>query len=602
MIKLRGIGASRGVAIGKIYLLDRSNICVFKYGIQKNDVDKEIILFKKAIEQSRKQLSEIKEKATKNLDSKYLYIIDAHMMILQDDLLINETINKIKKDQINVEWALQKSIQSLVDIFFKMGDEYLRDRKMDIYHVGNLILRNLTGHHQESITDLNEKSIIISHDLSPSDLVQMKKDKILGFVTEAGGKTSHISIMAASFEIPAVVGLKGIVEHAKPEDPVIIDGDEGFVVINPTKKEFECYLKKHQKFKYYERELLKLKNLKVETKDGFSLKLMANIETNLEIPMAQKQGAEGVGLFRTEYLFLNRKNLPSENEHFQLYKEVVEGFAPHPVIIRTLDIGGDKNIHQFKLNEANPALGLRAIRYSLIQLDVFKAQLRGILRASHYGYLKIMYPMISGLEEVQQANEILEDVKVSLTKEGIPFNKKIEIGIMIETPSAAVIADMFASVVDFFSIGTNDLTQYVLATDRTNEMVAHLYQPLHPSVLRLIQRVLISAENADIEVGICGEMGGDPLSALILLGLGNVGSLSMDTHSIPKIKKMIRSISIKDARDISKKVFSLTSSKEIKDYIIEEVAKRFSGDYDFANTGNRNQIAKEKKGNKVMIH
>tara|TARA_B100000315_G_scaffold44888_1_gene39768 strand:- start:2510 stop:4267 length:1758 start_codon:yes stop_codon:yes gene_type:complete len=582
MIKLAGIGASRGIAIGKIYLLDRSRICVLKYEIQKDEINKEIQRFKEAIAESTKYLNKIKEKAKKNLDSKFLGIIDGHMIILQDDLLVSETIDRIKNERTNAEWVFKESIKRLRNVFLKMDDEYLREREKDIDHVGNLILRNLVGHDQESIADLNEKAIIVSHDLTASDVIQMKKDKVLGFVTEAGGKTSHVSIMAASFEIPAVVGLKDVIEKANLGDPIIIDGEEGIVIINPTKKEFEDYLKKHQIFKYHENELLKIKNLKAETKDGFSIKLMANIETNLEIPLFKRQGAQGVGLFRTEALFMNRQDLPSEEEHFQLYKETVESFAPHPVIIRTLDAGGDKVNPKFSQLEANPALGLRAIRYSLNQPDIFKDQLRAILRAGHFGNIKIMYPLVSGLEEIQKANEILEEVKEDLSRDGIPFKKNVEIGIMIETPSAAVIADTLANAVDFFSIGTNDLIQYVLAVDRTNEMVASLYQPLHPSVLRLIELVLKAAEKADIEASVCGSMGGNPLNALILLGLGKIDSLSMYAHSLPKIKKMIRNISLKDAKDISRHVLSLSTFKEINDYVSIEVKNRFPDDLTFA--------------------
>jgi len=582
MIKLAGIGASRGIAIGKIYLLDRSRMCVLKYEIQKDEINKEIQRFKEAVAESTKYLNKIKEEAKKKLNSKFLGIMNGHMMILQDDLLVSETIDRIKNERINAEWVFQKSMKRLRNIFLKMDDEYLRERGKDIDHVGNLILRNLIGHDQESIADLNEKAIIVSRDLAPSDVVQMKKDKVLGFVTEAGGKTSHVSIMAASFEIPAVVGLNGIIEKAGLGDSIIVDGIEGVVIINPTKEEFKHYLKKRQIFEYHNKELLKIKDFKAETTDGFSVKLMANIETNLEIPLAKRQGAQGVGLFRTECLFLNRQDLPSEEEHFQIYKETVESFAPHPVIIRTLDAGGDKIVPQLNKIEANPALGLRAIRYSLKQLNIFKEQLRAILRAGHFGNIKIMYPLISGLEEIQKANEILEEVKEDLSRDGIPFKKNIEIGIMIETPSAAVIADVLAHAVDFFSIGTNDLIQYVLAVDRTNEMVASLYQPLHPSVLRLIELVLKSAEKADIEVSVCGSMGGNPLSALILLGLGKIDSMSMYAHSLPKIKKMIRNVSLKDAKDISSHILTLSSFKEINDYVSAEVPKRFSDDMNFA--------------------
>lgn len=573
MTKLKGIGASQGIAIGKIFMVKSSKFCVLKHEIKKTEIAQEIKRFEHAIDQSKKQLSKIKEKARKDLDPKYLYVIDAHLMILQDDLIANKAIERTKKEKVNIDWALQKSIQDLKEIFLKSEDEYLRDRERDIYHVGNLILGNLIGQSHEAFPNINEKSVVVAHDLSPSDIIQMKKDKVLGFITETGGKTSHLSIMATSLEIPAVIGLKGILMEASFGEPIIIDGEEGLVIINPSKEQFQKYLKKHQRYKYFEKELLKLRTLKAETRDGFSLKLMANIETNQEIPLAQKQGAEGIGLFRTEYLFLNRQNHPTEDEQFQFYKEAVESFAPHPVIIRTLDIGGDKAGSGTNFKEANPALGMRAIRYCLSQVDIFKTQLRGIVRASHYGYLKIMYPMISGQEEIQKANEILEEVKEDLSSEGTPFNKNIEIGIMIETPSAALIANILANMVDFFSIGTNDLIQYVLAIDRTNEMIAHMYQPLHPSILKLIQSILSSAEKAGIGVSVCGEMGGDPLSALVLLGLGKIESLSMDTHSIPKIKKMIRNITMKDVRDITNQILTLSSSQEINGFINSEVVK-----------------------------
>jgi len=583
MTKLKGIGASQGIAIGKIFMVQSSKFCVLKHEIKKTEIAQEITRFEHAIDQSKKQLNKIKEKARKDLDPKYLYVIDAHLMILQDDLIANKTIERTKNEKVNIDWALQKSIQDLKEIFLKSEDEYLRDRERDIYHVGNLILGNLIGQSHEAFPNINEKSVVVAHDLSPSDIIQMKKDKVLGFITETGGKTSHLSIMATSLEIPAVIGLKGILREANFGEPVIIDGEEGLVIINPSKEKFQQYLKKHQRYKYFEKELLKLRTLKAETKDGFSLKLMANIETNLEIPLAQKQGAEGIGLFRTEYLFLNRQDHPTEDEQFQFYKEAVESFAPHPVIIRTLDIGGDKADSGTNFKEANPALGMRAIRYCLSQVDIFKTQLRGIVRASHYGNLKIMYPMISGQEEIQKANELLDEVKEELSSKGTPYNKNIEIGIMIETPSAALIPDILANMVDFFSIGTNDLIQYVLAIDRTNEMLAHMYQPLHPSILKLIQSILTSAEKAGIGVSVCGEMGGDPLSALVLLGLGKIESLSMDTHSIPKIKKMIRNITMKDVRDITNQILTLSSSQEINGFINSEVVKHLPKGFKFGN-------------------
>ncbi len=570
----KGIGVSHGIAIGKVCLVDRSSICAVKYKIEKSRIDDEVRRFIDAVEDSKSQIKEIRKRVSKDLGSKYVYILDTYIMILEDEMLINETVKGIKEECVNADWALKVSLDSFTRLFDGVEDEYLRGRKVDIQQVGNQIMRNLTGYPQESLSDMDESVVIVAHDIAPSDTVQMTSKKVLGFVTDMGGKTSHTGIMASGLGIPAVVGLKDITTKVKTGDSIAVDGDDGTVVLNPTKKDLQHFLKKQQRYKYYEEKLGEIKDLPAETKDGCRIKLMANIEYSNEICSALNYGAEGIGLYRTEYLYLNRRELPSEEDHFLDYKKIVEGVHPKSVVIRTLDIGGDKfDFHLTPIKEANPALGLRGIRFCLTHVNIFKTQLRGILRASHYGNLQIMYPMISGIEEIREANHILKEVKDDLRQEGIPFDKDIEIGILIETPSAVMVADILAREVNFFSIGTNDLIQYALATDRVNERVAYLYQPLHPSILRMIEMVTSAAHKEGIRVGICGEMGGDPFNILILLGLGEIRELSMNPRSIPEIKKMIRLITLEDVRGIVDTTMSLISVDEINEFARKEIEK-----------------------------
>ncbi|OGV96233.1 MAG: phosphoenolpyruvate--protein phosphotransferase [Nitrospinae bacterium RIFCSPLOWO2_02_FULL_39_110] len=578
--ELKGISASAGIAIGRVYILDRANPCILQHSIADSHIKEEINRFKRALEKSKLQLKEVREKARKDIGAKHLYILDAHIMILEDATLIENTINIIKGQNVNAEWALKESLESFLKKFEGIGDEYLRGRKKDIEQVVYRVLRNMMGYHMESLADLEEPVIIVAHDLTPSDTIQIKRERVLGFATDAGGKTSHTGIMASAFEIPAVVGLKNITEKAKNGDSIIVDGIDGTVIINPTADIFQSFLKKQQKFKYHENELLKTKDLPAITKDGRRVTLLSNIEYSDEVDLAIRYGAEGIGLYRTEYLYLKRDGLPAEEEHFLDYKKVASSITDGYSIIRTLDLGGDKFISEPGDKEANPALGLRGIRLCLKRLDIFKTQLKGILRAGHYGKLKLMYPMISGIDEVREANHILEEVKGELKLKGIPFATDIEVGAMIETPSASIITDLLAEEVDFFSIGTNDLIQYTLAIDRINEQVAYLYQPLHPSVLRIIKGIISSAEKNGIPVSVCGMMGGDPVYTLILLGMGNIESISMDPHSIPRVKKFVRQIKYEDAVRIAGEILSLKSIEKIKEYLNNEIPKIYPEDLD----------------------
>ncbi len=570
----KGIGVSRGIALGRVCLVDRSSICAVKYKLEKSKIDDEVRRFLDALEDSKSQIREIRNRVSKDVGSKHVYILDTYIMILEDEMLINETVSGIKGECVNAEWALKVSLDRFAGLFDGVEDEYLRGRKVDIQQVGNQIMRNLTGYPQESLSEMDESVVIVTHDIAPSDTIQMTSKKVLGFVTDMGGKTSHTGIMASALGIPAVVGLKDITTKVKTGDSIAVDGEDGTVVINPTEKDLQYFSKKEQRNKYHEKKLGEIKDLPAETKDGYQVKLMANIEYSNEISSVLNYGAEGIGLYRTEYLYLNRRDLPSEEDHFLDYKKIAEGVYPKSVVIRTLDIGGDKlDFHLNPIQEANPALGLRGIRYCLTHVDIFKTQLKGILRASHYGDLKIMYPMISGIEEIRQANQILKKVQDELRREGIPFNEDIEIGVLIETPSAVMVASLLAKEVNFFSIGTNDLIQYALAIDRINERVAYLYQPLHPSILRMIKRVVSAAHKEGIRVGICGEMGGDPLNILILLGLGEIRELSMNPRSIPEIKRMIRLITLEDVRMIADTTMSLTSVNEINEFARKELER-----------------------------
>lgn len=578
-VVLKGIPASPGIAIGKVYLMDRGTVKTPALcHLDPGKVSAEIERFEEALKRSKEQLFRIKEKIERTKGGKeHVYIIDAHIMILEDRMLIEDTIKTIKKEKVNAEWAFKIVLKKFIDIFNSIEDEYLRERVSDIEHVGDRVLRNLTGTLHEGLHYLKEDVVVVAHDLSPADTGQMVKEKILGFATDMGSRTSHTAIIARSLEIPAVVGLERVTYSVEPDETIIIDGIEGKVVISPSEEILQEYLKRQERYIFYERELLQLKDLPAVTKDGKIVKLMGNIELVEEVSSVIEHGGEGIGLYRTEFLYLNRKDFPAEEEHFETYKKVVEAMAPRPVTIRTLDIGGDKFVHWGESGEANPALGLRAIRFCLKRRDIFKTQLRGILRASAFGKVRIMFPLISGIEELREAKKVLEEVKEELRKEGVSFDEGLLVGIMVEVPSAAMIADLLAREVDFFSIGTNDLLQYTLAIDRVNELVAYLYEPFHPSILRMIKGIVDGGHRHGIEVGICGEMAGDPEYIIILLGLG-LDQLSMNALSIPEVKGLIRNVTFEKAKAVAEEALKCSTAAEVKRLLRKEkvlVKKRY---------------------------
>jgi len=575
-----GIAVSSGVAIGKAYLLDRSKVCVIKRSLPEKETEKEVKRLRDAIEMSKTQMKDIKQKASSIAD-KYAIILDTYTLLLEDEILVNETIEIIKKERCNAEWALTITLEKFTNLFNNINDEYLKGKKDDLDLVVHGVIKNLIGHYQESLEDIDEPVIIITHELSPSDTILMPKNFILGMATEVGGKTSHVGIFASALGIPAVVGLGNLTEFINSGDTLIVDGIQGEVIVNPDKEQLSHYQKKQKNFQKYEKNLLKNIGLEAETLDGEKIHLMANIETIHEAKSIRKYGGEGIGLYRTEFLYLAANTLPTENDLYANFKKVVQTMEPYPVVIRTLDIGADKQLS--KINSApedNPALGLRGIRLSLAHPELLIDQLKGILRASLYGKTKILYPMVSSVEEIIEANGHLEKAKEELRSAQIPFEENIPVGAMIETPAAALIVDQILKIVDYISIGTNDLIQYVLAVDRINENVAHLYQPFHPSVLRILREILKTAEKMGKPVSICGELGGDPMATFLLLGLGKVNELSMEPHSIPKVKKILRKITLKEARELADHSLSLSTSEDINRFINSEMRSRFPSDFD----------------------
>ena len=572
---LRGIGASPGVVMGKAFLLDRSKVRLPEKRIEADQVETEVERFLKAIRESREQLTEIKDKILDPEVRRHSFILDVHLMILDDQMLIQDTVDKIRKQKVNAEWALDLTLEKLDAAFHAIEDEYLKERRDDLHYVSARIFRNLLGKKHDDITKIKGDVIVVAHDLSPADTLQMNLKRLAGFVTDIGGKVSHTAILSRSLGIPAVLGLEVATSLINGGDILIIDGGTGEVVINPTEEVSRAFLERKQRIKDMEQDTLRYASLAAETLDGVHIRLQANIEMVDEIPSLKMYGAEGVGLYRTEILYLNRNDLPDENEHFQTYRRLVESLHPAPATIRTLDIGGDKFLSHFpKGNETNPALGLRAVRFSIKEIDIFKIQLRAILRASAYGKLRILIPMISGVQEIREVKAILGEVKEGLAKSKIPFDDKIQIGTMIEVPSASIIADILAREVDFFSIGTNDLIQYALAIDRINEHVSYLYEPLHPAILRIIRGVVQGADRQGIPVAICGEMAAEPAYVMILMGLG-LREFSMNPAAIPKMKKMLRSSRYEEARVLAEEVFQFSTASEIESHVRKWMAERF---------------------------
>jgi phosphotransferase system enzyme I (PtsI) len=575
---IQGIGASPGIVIGKAYLIERSKVRLPQKRIPSGQVEEEVKRFYKAIQKSRNQLTEIKEKILDPEVRRHAFILDVHLMILDDQMLVQDTVDTIRKRKVNAEWALDLTLEKLDTAFKAIEDEYLRERRSDLHHVSARIFRNLLGKRHDDITKIKTKVVVVAHDLSPADTLQMNLQHVAGFITDIGGKVSHTAILSRSLGIPAVVGSERATFLINGGDLLVIDGETGEVVINPTEEVSQSFAERKRRIRSIERDVLKYAALPAETRDGVRIRLQANIEMVEEIPSVKMHGGEGVGLFRTEILYLNRSDLPTEEEQCQTYRKLAEGIAPASATIRTLDIGGDKFLPNYSAgNEMNPAMGLRAIRFSIKEVEIFRIQLRAILRASAHGKLRILFPMISGVEELRRAKEILKEVEKDLAKAKIPFDERIQIGAMIEIPSASMTADILAREVDFFSIGTNDLIQYALAVDRINEHVSYLYKPLHPAVLRIIRGVVQSAHQEGIPAAICGEMAAEPTYALILLGLG-LDEFSMNPVSIPKVKRVLRMSRFEETRALVDRVFQLSTTAEIERYVRQWMTKRLPED------------------------
>jgi len=577
---LRGVPASPGICMGKVFLLDSEEITITRRHITPEQVPQEIARFEEALVKTRQEIVEIQHRIERELGGEHAEIFNAHLLVLEDRALLNEVITRLKADQLAVESVFFDVLKRYVRAFSRVEDEYLRDRTSDIEDVGKRVLRHLLGQRRRSLAELTEPVIVVAYDLSPSDTATMHRQHVIGFVTDIGGRTSHTAIMAKSLEIPAVVGLEDVTQRVKPDDFLIIDGTTGVVIVNPDEATRASYEALRAKLEVVGQALLQLKDLPAQTKDGRRVQLAANIELPEEVPSILAHGAEGVGLYRTEFFYLSRTDLPNEDEQFEAYRRVAQEVAPHPVVIRTLDLGGDKFTSLLKTpHEMNPFLGWRAIRFCLARPDIFKVQLRAILRASIFGHVKMMYPLISGVEEVRQANQLLEEAKEELRTHGIAYNPDMEVGAMIEVPSAAMTADIIAREVSFFSIGTNDLIQYALAVDRVNEKIAYLYEPAHPAVLRLIKTIIEAGHAAHRWVGMCGEMAGEPALGLLLLGMG-LDEFSTSPVNVPKIKQVVRAVTVAQAQEAAAKALTLTTSKEVEEFAtarLHELAGELAG-------------------------
>jgi phosphoenolpyruvate-protein phosphotransferase (PTS system enzyme I) len=566
-----GVAASSGVAIGKAFLLANPHLQIETVSVE--DPSSEIKRLTDALEQAKEDLREISERAEREMGPDKAAIFQAHLLVLEDPELVETVKGKIAAEKVNAESALHETAQTFIELFEQMDNEYMKERAADIRDVTKRVLCHLLGVEFAAPSDLAEEVILVAEDLTPSDTAQLDRRYVKGFVTDIGGRTSHSAIMARSLEIPAVVGTTDVTREAAAGATIILDGHEGLVIIDPTPEEIEAYRKKQAEYERQKSELAKLVHTATTSQDGVHVELAANIGSVQDLAGALENGAEGVGLFRTEFLYMGRDDFPSEDEQFQAYKQVLEQMGEKPVVIRTLDIGGDKHLAYMNLpQEMNPFLGFRAIRLCLEQQDLFRTQLRALLRASAYGNLKIMFPMIATLEEFRQAKAVLAEEKQALLDKGIAVSDRLEVGIMIEIPAAALIADQFAKEVDFFSIGTNDLIQYTMAADRMNERVSYLYQPYHPAVLRLIHRVIQAAHAEGKWVGMCGEMAGDPVAIPILLGMG-LDEFSMSAGSILPARYQISRLSKETAAGYTDTILSMSTSQEVEAF----VRKTFAG-------------------------
>jgi len=579
-VVLKGIGVSPGVVIGKVYRFDPLDVQLSFYKLDDLTlIPKEIARFKKALKDSELELLKIQENLKKTKVTEPLYIIDVHILILQDKKFINRTIKYMQRLGVNAEWAVRMTLDYYKEIFENLQDAYISSRISDVQYVSQRVLRNLSGEKKEIVWAIGDGVVVVTHDLSPADTAQMKLDKVVGFATDSGGRTSHTAIVARSMELPAVVGLDNITRIARTGDEIIVDGTSGLVFVNPYPDMLKRYEEKQLLFSASKEEYLKYAKLSAVTQDGYKVQIGGNIEFVEEMPSAITHGVEYIGLYRTEFIYINREELPTEEDHFNNYSQIVTTKDLLWSTIRTFDLGGDKfPSNQKQPKELNPQLGLRAIRFCLKEVELFKTQLRAIWRVGALGNVKILFPMISGIEEIREAKKLLKEAQNELLAEGVKIASEMEIGAMIEVPTAAIIADQLAREVDFFSIGTNDLIQYSLAIDRANEKLTYLYEPLHPAVLRLIKSVVEAGHNAKIRVAMCGEMAGDPLCSLILLGM-ELDELSMNHLAIPRVKKIIRESTLQESKLLLKTAMSFNTAAEVRACVQEYMFERFPGEF-----------------------
>ena len=571
---ITGIPASPGIVFGKALVLKEEKIVLDTQKISEDQVEAEVARFYAGREAAVEQLNSIHQRALKSLGEEKAAIFEGHLMILEDEELEEEIIDYLRSNKVNASVAASKIIDQQVEMLSEIDDEYLKERAGDIRDIGNRLIKNILGMHIVDLGDITEESILVAYDLTPSETAQLNLEKVLGFITDIGGRTSHTSIMARSLELPAIVGTNDVTARVNTGDYLILDAVNNRVYVNPTQAEIDELKTLEVKLAEEKAELAKLKDLPAVTLDGHKVDVVANIGTIRDCEGAHRNGAEGVGLYRTEFLFMDRDQLPSEEEQFIAYKEVVEAMEGRLVVLRTMDIGGDKELPYLNLpKEMNPFLGWRAIRIALDRREILRAQLRAVLRASAFGKLAVMFPMIISVEEIRELKSVLETLKAELRAEGKAFDENIQVGVMVETPSAAVNAKFLAKEVDFFSIGTNDLTQYTLAVDRGNELISHLYNPMSPSVLGLIKQVIDASHAEGKWTGMCGELAGDERATLLLLGMG-LDEFSMSAISVPHIKKLVRSVSYQEAKALADEALQKPTTAEIEQLIQAFLAEK----------------------------
>ena len=575
-IRFEGAGVSPGIARARVHVARDELEEVVRYRIAASQVADEIARFETALIQTRMQILQMQQRIAESIGAKDAAIFDAHLLVVEDRTLIDEVLRKLETDLCNVEWIFQEVATRYAETLNRIDDPYLRERALDIQDVTKRVIRNLQGKGPKTFLALNEPHILVAHNLTPSDTASINKANVLGIATDLGSRTSHAAILARSLNIPAIVGLHDITARLETGEQVLLDGNDGWLIVDPTPKTLADYAQIESRRAKVAAKLKELRGTTSTTRDGRHIVLSANIELPGDVDAVEANGAEGVGLYRTEFLYLNRPSLPTEDEQYEIYRKVAERVRPDPLIIRTFDLGGDKLAPGTVdiADELNPFLGWRAIRFCLENIDLFKTQLRAILRASSVGNVKIMFPMISGLDELRRAIAVLDECKEELRSSKIDMAERLEVGAMIEIPSAAICASVLAPEVDFLSIGTNDLIQYALAVDRVNEKIAHLYEPTHPAVLRLLKMIADAAHDHNLWVGVCGEMAGDIALIPLLLGLG-MDELSTAAILVPRVKRAVQSLTIPECRELVEETFKLDTGSEILARCLELADKRY---------------------------